>query len=84
MNLKANRSTSSFEGEVMRDYVRGAFQALAWVRMILANVKDLSGLEKAIAQIDQALEAVKEAVAKDFQEDIQTAIKPNEGANVSK
>ena len=59
----------------MRDYVRGAFQALAWVRMILANVKDLPGLEKAIAQIDQALEKVREAAAKDFQEDIKTAIK---------
>lgn len=52
--------------------------------MILANVKDLSGLEKAVAKIDQALEAVREAVAKDFQEDIQTVIRPNEVANVSK
>ena len=59
----------------MRDYVRGAFQALAWVRMILANVKDLAGLEKAVAQIDEALERVREAAAKDFQKDIQAEIK---------
>ena len=59
----------------MRDYVRGAFQALAWVRMILTNVKDLPGLEKAIAQIDQALETVRTAAAKDFQKDIQAEIK---------
>ena len=59
----------------MRDYVRGAFQALAWVRMILANVKDLPGLEKAIAQIDQALETVREAAAKEFQKDVQAEIK---------
>ena len=58
----------------MRDYLRGAFQALAWVRMILANVKDLPGLEKAIAQIDQALEIVRTEAAKDFQKDIQAEI----------
>ena len=58
----------------MRDYVRGAFQALAWVRMILANVKDLSGLEKAVAQIDQALDKVREAAAKDFKKDVQAEI----------
>ena len=59
----------------MRDYVRGAFQALAWVRMILANVKDLPGLEKAIAQIDEALDKVREAAAKDFKKDVQAEIK---------
>lgn len=59
----------------MRDYVRGAFQALAWARMILANVKDLPGLEKAVAQIDEALEKVREAAAKDFKKDIQAEIK---------
>ena len=59
----------------MRDYVRGAFQALAWVRMILANVKDLPGLEKAVAQIDQALDTVREAAAKDFKKDVQAEIK---------
>ena len=59
----------------MRDCVRGAFQALAWVRMLLANVKDLPGLEKAIAQIDQALESVREAATKDFQKDAQAEIK---------
>ena len=59
----------------MRDYVRGAFQALAWVRMILANVKDIPGLEKAIAQIDEALDKVREAAAKDFKKDVQAEIK---------
>jgi len=43
--------------------------------MILANVEDLPRLEKAIAQIDQALETVREAVAKDFQKDIQAITK---------
>lgn len=41
-------------------------------------------MKKAVAQIEQALETVREAAAKEFQEDIQTAIKPNEVANVSK
>ena len=37
--------------------------------------RDLPGIEKAIAQIDQALDTVREAAAKDFQKDIQTEIK---------
>ena len=59
----------------MKDHIRGAFQALAWVRMILANVKDLPGLEEAIAQIDEALDKVREAAAKDFKKDVQAEIK---------
>jgi len=59
----------------MKDYIRGAFQALAWVRMLLSNIKDLADLEKALAQIDQTLETVRTAAAKDFQQDIQTEIK---------
>lgn len=55
----------------MRDYVQGAFQALAWVRMILSNVKDPEDLEKALRQIDEALDKVREAIAKDFTKDIQ-------------
>jgi len=59
----------------MKDYIRGAFQALAWVRMLLSNIKDLADLEKALAQIDQALETVRTAAAKDFQQDIELEIK---------
>jgi hypothetical protein len=58
----------------MKDYIRGAFQALSWVRMILSKVKDLNDLEKALSQIDKALETVRNAAAKDFIGDIQTAI----------
>jgi len=59
---------------MLKEYVRGAFQALAWVRMLLSNVKDMAGLEKALGEIDQALEKVKTTAAKDFTTDIEYAI----------
>jgi hypothetical protein len=59
----------------MREYVRGAFQALAWVRMILSNVKDMTGLEKALAEVDKALETLRSSAAKDFPQDMQKEIK---------
>lgn len=62
----------------MREYVRGAFQALAWTRMILSNVKDLNQLEKALAEIDQTLEKIRGTAAKDFEQDIQAELKSHE------
>jgi len=59
----------------MKEYVRGAFQALAWTRMILSNVKDMPGLEKALAEIDKAIETLRNSTAKDFLEDMQTELK---------
>jgi hypothetical protein len=59
----------------MRDYVRGAFQALAWVRMILSNVKDMAALEKTLSEIDQALEKIKSTAARDFTIDIEAELK---------
>lgn len=47
---------------------------MAWTRMILSNVKDVAGLEKALGEIDQALEKVKTTAAKDFTTDIEYAI----------
>jgi len=59
----------------MRDYVRGAFQALAWVRMILSNAKNITDFERALKQIDQALEKIRTKAAKDFTQDIEAEIK---------
>ena len=64
----------------MNEYVRGAFQALAWVRMILANVKDTAQLEKVLGEIDKALETLRSTAAKDFLADMQTAITPPESS----
>jgi hypothetical protein len=43
----------------MREYHRGALQSLAWARMLLSNVKDMTDLEKALAQIDKAMETLR-------------------------
>jgi len=59
----------------MKEYVRGAFQALAWVRMQLSNVKKIEDLDKALEQIDQALEKIKATAAADFTQDIQAELK---------
>jgi len=58
----------------MNEYVRGAFQALAWVRMILANVKDTAQLEKVLGEIDKALETLRSTAAKDFLVDMEKAV----------
>ena len=62
----------------MKEYVRGAFQALAWARMILSNVKDLTQLEKGLTEIDKALDNIKTKAAKDFTADIQAELKIQE------
>ena len=58
----------------MNEYVRGAFQALAWARMILANVKDTVQLEKTLGEIDKALETLRSTTAKDFLIDMEKAV----------
>jgi len=58
--------------------VRGAFQALAWARMILSNVKDMTQLEKVLSEIDKALDNIKTKAAKDFTTDIQAELKLQE------
>ena len=62
----------------MKEYVRGAFQALAWARMILSNVKDMTQLEKVLSEIDKALDNIKTKAAKDFTADIQAELKIQE------
>jgi len=59
----------------VKEYVRGAFQALAWARMILSNVKDMAQLEKILGEIDNALDSIKTKAAKDFTADIQAELK---------
>jgi len=59
----------------LKEYVRGAFQALVWARMILSNVKDITQLEKALAEIDKAIEKIKTTAAKDFTTDIEAELK---------
>jgi hypothetical protein len=58
----------------VNEYVRGAFQALAWVRMILSNVKDMTQLEKNLGEIDKALETLRSTAAKDFLVDMEKAV----------
>jgi len=62
----------------LKEYVRGAFQALAWARMILSNVKDITQLEKTLGEIDKALDNIKTKAAKDFTTDIQAELKLQE------
>jgi len=62
----------------MKEYVRGAFQALAWARMILSNVKDMTQLERVLGEIDKALDDIKTKAAKDFTTDIQAELKLQE------
>lgn len=51
----------------MHDYIRGAFQALTWVREIISeNSKDPKGLERIKKEIDSALEDIEHGVAIDF------------------
>jgi len=48
--------------------------------MILSNVKDMGGLEKALVEIDQAIDKIKTTAAKDFTTDIQAELKPQESS----
>lgn len=51
----------------MQDYVRGAFQALTWVREVLADSHPKSeGTQKALVEVDEALRDIEHGVAVDF------------------
>jgi len=63
---------SSLRVKLVKEYVRGAFQALSWAMLLLLDVKELSDLEKVLTQIDQALNKLRTLAAKDFLEDMQT------------
>ena len=51
----------------MHDYVRGAFEALSWIRMLLQDLKnDPEAIEKAVKEIDNAIDDIKAGVATNF------------------
>lgn len=54
----------------MNDYVRGAFEALNWVEVLLASIdpeKDpMDHLNRVIKEVTAALDDIKEGVAVDF------------------
>ena len=47
----------------LNDYLKGAFEALSWVRSILKDEKDINAI---IKQVDDAIADVTEGVAVDF------------------
>jgi len=47
----------------LNDYLKGAFEALSWVRSILKDEKDINDV---IRQVDDAIVDVTEGVAVDF------------------
>jgi len=52
---------------MMHDYVRGAYEALSWVRGLIKSQKDDSeALEKVLRDVEGALEDISKDVAKDF------------------
>jgi len=48
--------------------------------MILSNVKKIEDLDKALAEIDKAIETLRNSTAKDFLEDMQTELKKPESS----
>jgi hypothetical protein len=64
----------------LKEYVRGAFQALAWARMVLSNVKDTAQLEKVLGEVDKALETLRSTTARDFLTDMQTELRAPESS----
>jgi len=51
----------------MHDYVRGAFEALSWIRMRLLELRnDPEALDKAVKEIDNAIDDIKAGVATNF------------------
>ncbi len=52
----------------MHDYVRGAFEALSWVRLLLQELRDnpVCAVEEALKEIEGALEDINNGVASDF------------------
>lgn len=59
----------------MHDYVRGAFQALTWIRELmnsLENEKEPNAFEKLIKEVDDALNDIEHGAAIDFRWRIKT------------
>jgi len=52
----------------MHDYVRGAFEALSWVRLLLLDLqtKPDQAVKETLKEIDAALDDIKTGVAGDF------------------
>lgn len=51
----------------MNDYIRGAFQALTWVReVVITDVKDNEKAKKVLFEIDEAINDIEHGVAIDF------------------
>jgi len=55
-------------GASMHDYVKGAFEALSWVRLLLLDLqhKPDEAVKEALKEIDAALDDIKTGVACDF------------------
>ena len=52
----------------MHDYVKGAFEALSWVQLLLQDLRDnpVRAVEKTLEEVDKALGDIKNGVASDF------------------
>ena len=53
----------------MKDYVRGAFEALSWVYSLLDGIeseKDVDRVKKAVKEVDSAMDDIRDGVAVDF------------------
>ncbi|MEM2263468.1 MAG: hypothetical protein QW160_04520 [Candidatus Bathyarchaeia archaeon] len=55
-------------GWALHDYVKGAFEALSWVRLLLLDLqhKPEEAVKEALKEIDAALDDIKTGVACDF------------------
>ena len=58
----------------MKEYIRGAFQALSWARLLLSKIKDLTQLEAAVSEIDKALDTLKKVAAEAFLADVEAEL----------
>jgi len=53
----------------MHDYLKGAYEALSWVRLTLKGKKDV---EKVLEEVNGAINDITEGVAVDFRERLKT------------
>jgi hypothetical protein len=56
-------------GLEMHDYLKGAYEALSWVRLTLKGKKDV---EKVLEEVNGAINDITEGVAVDFRERLKT------------
>lgn len=56
--------------ESKRKVTKGAFQALSWVRGLLADVKTLQDVKRVQVQVDQAREHILKTAAENFQKEL--------------